>query len=420
MVFALYFAVSLPQFAYAADVDSIRREDRNHERLLDLPYLELDTDELDLREADRYEALFVGYDREIIGRVPAVDAPTVLINNRMDLTNVEQGQTVSYSFLNASVFGALSPNTTGLPSPVRLRSIDLELEDEKRTLGEDFDWKAEKGSMEDIRLRPRQSPSADHRTVYITVNACVQPEPIINSTTDPPPQLELYVSLSGSNTNPGPNGDASTQQMITLEQGAGIMTVNATGDVYIGVYGPNTTAYKNVWSAQIAASIDAPYHFYHNVTDTNLRLVDSDGTSALLVTGNLTDEPSSSSVYQGWMESVPPFVIFGLNQDDTSLNGLQNSYCALQQYASFGPTAAAGDATSVQASITNRGNSQPKQQFYVNALNSGATYNVALAVNGNSTASGDGVVGGGGQVWPMANFTTLSGMCLLYYPFLLL
>ena len=407
MVLALYFAFSIPQFAYAANVDSIRGEDHNHERLLDMPFLEVDIEELELRDVG-YEAEFIGYDRGIIGRAPTADAPTALINNRMDLTNVEQGQTVSYSFLNASVFGDLSPNTTGFPSPIKFRSIKAELGGEEGMIeggAEDGD----KGYSQDLKLRPRQSTDANYRTVYITANACVQPQPIINTTTEPPPQLQLYVSLSANNTNPGPAQDSASQQMITLEGGAGMIVVNATGDVFIGLYGENTTAYKDVWSAQIAASIDAPYHYYHNGTDPNLFLVDSDSTSALLITGNLTNDPANSTVYQEWMESATPFVIFASNQDDNSLNGLQNSYCALQQHAQIGPTVTTGTANSVQAGLTTRGNNQPKQQFYIDALSSGSSYHGFLAMNGNSTDSGNGVVGGGGQVWPMMNFTTLSG-----------
>lgn len=332
----------------------------------------------------------------------------------MDLTNVEQGQTVSYSFLNASVFGELSPNTTGLPSPIRLRSINTELNDDEERMQGGVEGMDE-GLLQDLKLRPRQSTSANYRTVYITVNACVQPQPIINTTTDPPPQLELYVSLSANNTNPGPTQDSKTQQMITLEEGAGMITVNATGDVFIGLYGPNTTAYKDVWSAQIAASIDAPYHYY-NSTGPNLFLVDSDSGSALLITGNLTNDDSNSTVYQEWMSSPAPFVVFASPQDNTLFNGLQNSYCALQQHAAIGPTVTAGNTNTVQSGITNTGNGQPKQQFYIDALSNGTAYNIVLAMSGNSTDSGDGVVGGGGQVWAMTNFTTLTdGNCAVIF-----
>ena len=410
MVLLLYFSFSLPHFAYAANVDSLRGKDHQHERLLDLPFLEVDIEELELRETG-YEAEFIGYDKGIIGRAPVANEPTALINNRMDVTNIEQGQTMSYSFLKASVFGEISPNTTGLPSPVTIRGINANRgEDEEGVLIREATWMGE----EDVNtpaheLRRRQSTSADHRTVYITVNACIQPLPILNTTLEPPPQLELYVSLSVDNSNPGPGQDSSSQQMITLDGGFGMIVVNATEDVFIGLYGANTTSYKNVWNAQIAASIDAPYHYYHNDTKPNLYLVDSDSSSALLITGNLTDEPSNSTVYKEWMESSPPFVLFAGIQDNTLLNGLQNSYCALQQFASIGPTNNPSDSNYVSSGITIRGNNQPKQQFYIDALSSGSSYNVLLAMSGNSTASGDGVVGGGGQVWPTTNFTTLSG-----------
>lgn len=416
MVLVLYFALSLPHFAYAADVDSMRGEDHNHERLLDMPFLEVDIEELELREIV-YEAEFIVYDRGIMGRASTVYGPTVLINNCMDLTNVDQGQTVSYSFLKASVFGDLSPSPRVLPSPVKPRSRNTELGDKEGTAdGGSEETGKDEEYTEDLKLRLRQSTTANYRTVYITVNTCGQPQPIINSTTDPPPQLQLYVSLALNNTNPGPGKDSTTQQMVILEGGAGMIAVNATGDVFIGLYGQTTTAYKDAWSAEIAASIDAPYHYYHNGTSPNLFLVDSDSNSALLVTGDLTNEPENSTVYQEWMDSAAPFVLFVINQDESSLQGLENSYCALQQKATIGPKVTTADAKSVRAGITTRGNKQPKQQFYIDSLKRGYSYNAVLAISGNSTNSGNGVVGGGGQVWPMTNFTTLSGMCLSFSP----
>jgi calcium channel MID1 len=196
-----------------------------------------------------------------------------------------------------------------------------------------------------------------------------------------------------------------------------MMTVNATGDVFLGLYGANTTAYKGVWSAQIAASIDAPYFYYHNSTNPFLYLVDSDSSNALLVTGNLTNESPNSTTYQQWVEAVPPLTIFASKQDGNTLNGIQNSYCALEQAATIGPILAARDLNSVQKSIITR-NGQPQQQFYINGLSSGSSYIIALAMYGNSTNAGDGVVGGGGQVWPMTNFTTLAGMS--FYPLVVL
>jgi len=185
-------------------------------------------------------------------------------------------------------------------------------------------------------------------------------------------------------------------------------SLNATGDIFIGLYGQTTTAYKDVWSAQIAVSIDGYFHTYHNDTDANLFFVDSDSTSSLLLTGNLTSDVANSSVYEAWMKHPPPFVIFANNKNDNSLEGIQNSYCGMSR-SSIGPGSNGTTPNNVQESIINRGNNQPRQQFYISGLTSGTTYNVALGMYGNSTLAGDGVVGGGGQVWPSTNFTTNSG-----------
>lgn len=394
----LYFAFASPQFAYGADVDSIRPEDHNHERLAGRPFLNLDYDELELREADGYQGAFLGSDRGIIGRVPAANAPEVLMNNRPSTSNVVQGGLNSYSFLQTSVLADPSSSAVEFPMPIgrRYSSQGNNRSEDSIEVNDDLE----------LRMETRQSTRTTG-IVYISVNTCIQPKPIQNNTVEPPPQLQLYVSLSDNNPNPGPAQDMNTQQMVLLEGGAAMLQLNATGDVFIGLYGENTTAYTDVWNAQIAASIDGYYHTFHNESDSNLFLVDSDSSSALLITGNLTNANSSSPVYQAWMNTPPPFTLFAIDQDDRSIFGLQNSYCGLKQFASIAPSANRS-ADSVAAGITNRGNNQPRQQFYVDGLTKSSTYNIALGIAGN--VSGDGnVVGGGGQIWPMTNFTTLSG-----------
>jgi calcium channel MID1 len=92
MLLFLYFTFASPHFAYAGDVDSIRPEDHNHERLPG-PILEVDSDELELREAEgaAYEADFIGFDRGIIGR--ATTDPQAL-QNKVNITDsIVQGQT---------------------------------------------------------------------------------------------------------------------------------------------------------------------------------------------------------------------------------------------------------------------------------------------------------------------------------------
>jgi calcium channel MID1 len=405
----LYFAFMSPHFAYAADVVSIRPEDHNHERLLGGPFLDFDFEGLELREAT-YEAEFVGVDRGIIGR--ATTDPTALTNNGMQQTNIQQGQLVSYMFSNASLWGPLTPINSGLPSQITLNGKSKRDLREMESLDDtEDDQEIEDG--EELKLKPRQSNSKNQRLLYITVTACRQPSPISNTTTDPPPQLQLYVSQSQNNTNPGPG--QSPQDEVQLVGGYALYQLNATGDVYIGVYGANAnTTYSDVWNAQIAASIDEPYHYYWNSSDPNLFLVDSDNNSALLYTDPLILDSSNTTLYQEWMDMTPPFTVFASDASDNSIMGVQNSYCGLQTKAQISASRPGQTTSAIQTGMTSIGNgSLPKQQFFITGLGAAKTYNIALAMNG-TTSSGDSLVGAGGQVFKMTSFTTLSGMLIPY------
>ncbi|KAF8865943.1 hypothetical protein BDZ45DRAFT_640883 [Acephala macrosclerotiorum] len=406
MLVILYFAISWPHFAYAAEVDSIRPEDHNHERLLETPFLDLDYEDLDLRGLS-YEAEFIGFDRGIIGR--ATTDPTALTNNVAVTTNVPQGQVMSYMFTNASLWADKSPETPGLPSPILLDRRGAVTSDEDLVQDEEDDEEEEDGDGDEqdsgLRLQPRQS-TTNQRTLYITVTTCTQPSS--NATTDPPPQLQLYVSQSKNNTNPGPGQNSELQEMMELEQGYALYELNATGDVFMGIYAKNDSTYIGTYNAQIAASIDKPYHYYWNSSDPNLFVADSDANSALLFTDPLIANSSNTTLYEEWMDITPPFQIFASDSGSNSIMGLQNSYCGLQTNAQIVANRTGQTTSQIVTGMTDIGvGTLPKQQFYVTGLSAGTTYNVALAMNGNSTASGDGVVGGGGQVFHMTTFDTL-------------
>ncbi|KAI9646700.1 stretch-activated cation channel mid1 [Ciborinia camelliae] len=427
MLLILYLTFSSSHFAYAADVDSIRPEDHNHERLMDMNILELDSEDehIELR-AEGYEAEFVGFDRSIIGRVASENDPTPLLNNRVVTTNIEQGQTMPFSFLNSSLWGAMSPQASGLPSPVLFRkryaenvgnmgAEGLQISDPEFLEVENGEQVPSEDQGADSTLWPRQSTSVTTRTLYITVNTCTQPE-AEGANLGAPSQLELYISQSEKNKNPGPGQDASLQQTYTLDGGAAVVTLNATGDVYMGLSGSNLTGnYTGTWNAQIAASIDAPYHYY-NSDESNLILVDSDSGSALLVTTDLTTD--NGSVYDEWVNLPPPFTMFASKTVNSSMIGLQNSYCGLEKKAEIAGTINGGQSTSrIQVSMTTRGeDNYPKQQFYFDGLTAGTSYYGILAMNGNSTALGREGVGGGGQVWKAMTFSTISAdNCALVY-----
>ncbi|RFU35902.1 hypothetical protein B7463_g442, partial [Scytalidium lignicola] len=384
MLLLIYFTFSSSYFAYAAELDSMRQEDHDYDRLRSIPVLDLDVDSLESWD-EAYQAEFVGQDRGIIGRVPTANDPSALINNRPVLTNVPQGVTMQYMFTNASLFGDFSPAPAGFPSPILLRR------DEDR-------W---------MHIDARLLAPAANRTLFISVNACEQPTSQ-DTSIGPAPQLVLYISQSENNTTPGPGKDPKTQQAFPLVEGAVLVNLTATSDVYMGLSGVNTTHYTGVWNAEIAASIDAPYHYY-NGDDPNLFLVDSDSSSALLITNNLTTAAVNSSIFQEWLKTPPPFVMFASSHGDTSLIGLRNSYCGLEKTAEIAATKNGQSTDLVQTGITTRGlGGLPKQQFYFSGLSAASSYYGILAMNGNSTDSSTGVIGGGGRVYKAMNFTTLS------------
>ncbi|PBP22798.1 calcium influx-promoting protein ehs1 [Diplocarpon rosae] len=411
MLLLPYLIFPAARFAYATEVDSIRPEDHNHERLLDFPLLD-DFHELKLGE-ETYESTFFGVDGRIVSRDTT---PTALVNNRIDATNLELGQSFFYVFTNASVWGDKSPVTPGLPSDITLDKRQLGTFNNGASFdGEREDEEEDERDEEEEERGSRQMTSKS-QTVYITVTTCDQPSSDTRS--DPAPQLQLYVSISANNTNPGPGKSSDLQELVELKGGYALYEVNATGDIYMSIFAPNASDYtKGVYSAQIAASIDAPYHTYWNSSDPNLFLVDSDDYSALLFTDPFVKDSLNTTLVEEWMNQSPPYVIFASDRDSPSLAGLERSYCGLENNAQIQASRPGEMVSTVVTGMTAIGNqSLPKQQFYINGLGAGKSYNVMLAMKGNSTASGTGVVGGGGQVFPQTSFDMLQdGNCAVVY-----
>lgn len=245
--------------------------------------------------------------------------------------------------------------------------------------------------------------------VFLSMTTCSKPD--VNGTNssngnddddDGLPQLQVYVSVSGSDKTPGPGSKAQNK---AAEDGYFCADVTTDGDVYVGVSAPNTTAYMGSYKYHLAASIDG---LFHSVVDDapNLYFLDADVQAALLVSGNLTNEKSSTDEeYKFWQGHNPPYTMFAHDVNDRAIAGLKNSYCALDQHAQVGKR-----NNTVNASMTTRGlGNQPKEQFYLTSLNRSTVYDGILAVDGNSTRSGNGIIGGGGKVYKAMNFTTKSG-----------
>jgi calcium channel MID1 len=409
LLLIIYFSLSQTHFAYAAELDSIHNQDHNHHRIplghdLDLAsdidwgdeVVDFEGEEFD--GTAQYQAEFLGMSRDLIGRA-ALDT-VALKNNVPNELNIAAGETQWYVFEDSSVFGAKSPWRTGLPANISRGDQEVIWKRDQLVAQE------EEGEEEEGRIFKRQSGNVATQLVYISVNTCLQPSS--NDSTAAIPQLTLYVSTSAQVTKPGPGVDGS--QAFDLTEGYVEAQVNATGTIYIGVSAPNvTSSVSGQWNYFVAASIDASYYYYNDSTPF-IWTIDTDSTSALIATFNLTSENATNdtlALREQWMKTAAPFSMFVYNQSTPTVKGISNSYCGLHNLDLSG--------IQIDVNMTERGiGSNPKQQFYISGLQPGQKYTGVLAYNGvNKTSpadSGSGVVGGGGQVWKAMNFTTKTGM----------
>ena len=374
---ALYLTLTSPQFAYAVDLDSRIPPDHNHPIVLDNGFHFTELDE-DLEAGEENAEDF----HSVAPRAPTAIVSALANNNPQNL-NIGFGETQSWVFPSEAINGPLGIPGTQLPYD---NTTDVE-----SVLARDG-------------IRTRQ----DEKTIYITVNTCLQPtasSETENSGENLASQLAMYISTNLSNNNPGPFASDPKQQVVEFRGGYALAVVNASNDVHIGISALNMTGFTGNWNYEIAASIDEPFHSI-NGTWPNLFFVDGDNHAALLITNDTTQANSSSPTYQHWMNMRPPYGMFAHNIKDQSILGVQNSYCGLSNSAQIMANVPGVDNQNV-AGMTNRGlGGKPKEQFYINNLNATSTYRGFLAMAGNSTP---GVIGGGGKVWMAMNFSTKTG-----------
>jgi calcium channel MID1 len=361
----IYLTFSRPSFAYAFELDSRIPPDHNH------PISDWGVDETVLDGDD------LGESDAVLPR-QAEENILSLSNNRPQNLNIEPGDTQFWTFPQDAIDGPTTDRGPGLPG---------------------------------------SDPPQERRLVYITLNTCMQPQSNASreeSQSLVPPQLQMFVSQSSDNQRPGP-GVAEDQRVIEVDGGYALVTLGPDSDVFIGISAPTTAQFSGVWNYEIAASIDAPFHGA-NTTWPNLFFVDGDNHAALLVTNDTTQANSSASVYQEWMSLRPPWGMFAHPQNQPSILGVRHSYCGLKNEAKIIANLENANNQNV-AQMTNRGlGGKPKEQFYITGLNSSWSYYGFLAMQGNSTASGEGVVGGGGTVWANMTFNTKSlDNCALMY-----
>ena len=346
------------QHVFATKEGSLGYEDPNNSRLGGSPEVGVGYD------PENYEPEFTGADRSIIGRAGQV--ATALGNNAPGILNISQGTSQYWSFPSATLFGPKSPQTPGLPSYFEGQNLSF-------------------------------TPDPGETELYISLTTCQQPLPEDPNFNGPPDQLKLYVSTSPTNQQPD---ETNYDSVVPVDEGFGWLHLSVKNDVYFGVYAPANGGYNGIYQYQLTASIDGFYA--SSYSDPNVNLVDSDTNSALLYTNNTINTNSSDPKFQHWMYNPRVFSLFVQSQDNPSMLGLQKSVCGLQNLAQI------QGASVIETSMTTAGDDLPKQQFYVKNLNRSSTYQATVAMIGNSTDQGSGIVGGGGIVWKSVNFTTKS------------
>lgn len=376
----IYFTLFPPQFAFA--------EETSHGSpiiLDDLAGLGVADAELETRDL-LYEPEFDAFDRSILGEVTKRDTLS-LSNNVPNQMNLAAGDTLVYLFPGSQLSSTQD-------------AAALELRGEPGTSEEEVDVFA------DLYEQDQPSKRATATMVYISANTCLQPAG--NSTTSSePPQLTLYVSNSTDNTSPGPSADASKQEVVPFKEGAVMFNFTASDDLYMGVSASNVSDdFSGIYNFQIAASVDMWYHSYNESMSDELFWVDSDTTSVLLMTQNLTTSRDKDTEQQ--LMDSRPYVMFAQNDAVPSINGMRFSYCGLDNYAQIAAVRNGKETSQITTGITRRGaGGHPKQQFYFSGLNASSKYQGILARNANATTDVN-VPGGGGHVLRATTFETKS------------
>ncbi|KAI1166427.1 stretch-activated Ca2+-permeable channel component-domain-containing protein [Nemania serpens] len=396
LVIVLYLFLFAPQFAFAADLTEIPRSLDYDGLVDDIADTIASLDE----RGPSYEPEFSLFDRSIIGRVSdeasslEVDSPTRF--------NINPGSTLTYVFQVASVSGRSSqePDT----SSYELRRSLEEIQELAR--GDEHD-----GLGSDLVSVERQTPS---KTLYISVNTCNQPVRISpDQTTMDPPQLTLFVSTSVENTSPGPAKDQKTQKTFVFDEGAVMFNTSLSRDVYFSISAPEvsedlfTTALP--YNYEVALSLDEYYHSYDSSDQPNLYWVDSDASSALLKTQNLTSRSEEVIL-------TPPYMVFVQNTNNLDLHGIRKSYCGLSNWAQVRPLQNGNSEATI--GLRRGASNLTVQEFYISGLNASANYTGIVALNTSLALQKrqEGGSGGGVVVYDGVPFSTKpNGACTFIF-----
>ncbi|OAA45285.1 calcium channel subunit Mid1 [Beauveria brongniartii RCEF 3172] len=351
----------------------------------------LDGHNLDL--GDTYEPSFAPFDSSYLGKRASVIGP--LVNNIPAKSNLRPGEAACFELSKTTLSGGSQGGGTN-------------------ARGLDFDTaEAAINSSSEAGIFVRDD--SQNSSVFLSANTCLQPHrvPGDDKADIEPPQLTLLISNSSQVGCPDMSmqGTANIQRK-TFDSGAVMFNMNYTDKLYITVQAPNvSSSYEGVYFFELAASTQDYYHRYVN-KDGQLLWLDSDASSALLVSKNLTTDADEAKQI---MEQGMQYQFYIDNELYPRLHGVRHSKCGLQTSAQIyaTPNGTGNLNQLVHMTMTTRGpGGFPKQQFFVTSLNDTTEYRGFIIKVPNANAGkrdGEGIVGGGGTVFTSTTFNTVSG-----------
>ncbi|KAJ3479650.1 hypothetical protein NLG97_g8267 [Lecanicillium saksenae] len=349
---------------------------------------------LDLELGDTYEPSFAAFDSSYLGRRADVIGP--LDNNVPVKSNLKPGQAACYQLKKSTVFPGSNDNTAK-----NGRSLDFDVAE------------APMNSSSEAGIVTRQN--SQRQPIFLSANTCLQPHrvPGDDKADIESPQLTLLISNSSQLGCPDMSmQDTPNIQKRTFDGGAVMLNYNFTDDLFISVQAQNvSSSYDGVYFFELAFSREDFYHRYEG-KDGQLLWLDSDASSALLVSKNLTTDADETKQIMAGGEL---FQFYIDNELFPRLHGVRHSTCGLQTNAQIYATPdGKGNLNSlVHMKMTTRGpGGFPKQQFFVTGLNDTTQYRGVVVKAPNATATkrdGEGIVGGGGTVYASTSFNTVSG-----------
>jgi calcium channel MID1 len=408
---AAYLLLAISPFAYATEVSVSSAVDAGSQPALQASpdlFAQLQNDKRRSDGSDGgggggYAPDFDYFDRSLLGRQePQGPQVNDLSNNNKVEKDIDPGQTVYFVFKPGQARFVRADKAVEEALEARDAVDPSETPSDEAVAAVRVETNAEYVDA-DEQLEKRQTG----KRVWISANACRQPNPPTDTTgkSKNHPQLVMYASTSPKNQKPGPD---STDNLATplpglFENGFVNLTLQTNSDIYIGISAPNLEpGWFGSWHFEVAASTDGPYHGY-NSTNPYLFMIDTDSDSALFITYNLSDSANDA----GFWRQNNPFTMYAFEVDSVApFNGMERSLCAMENYSNL------TNATTDISITTRFGNDLPKSQFHVQGLKAGKRYNGFLAakgVDGSLQLPGGGTVRGGGMVFQQFNFTTKSG-----------